>query len=206
MGKLVNLIGKYFGSLKVTERSTNQNGNARWICECECGNSVVIIGTSLINGHTISCGCSKAKRCFKHGMVKHRFYTTWKGMVGRCYNPNATGYKNYGGCGISVCEEWRDDPVVFCAWCDKQEFAEGWQLDRKDNNGNYTPDNCHFVSSLKQNRNQRGNVVVEHEGREICYSEFVEKFGEVCYSTANWRVGSKGMEPKEAAMTPKKRK
>lgn len=81
-----------------------------------------------------------------HGYYGTPIYGVWASMVKRCENPNCIGYKNYGGRGISVDETWRKDPKAFCEWAIKNGYKKGLQLDRINNNGNYTPDNCHFVS------------------------------------------------------------
>lgn len=91
---------------------------------------------------------------YKHGLKKHLHYNRWKNMIARCYNPNTINYHNYGGRGITVCETWRKDPIAFCEWAD-QHYNSGLQLDRKDNNGLYSPENCRFTTPKENNKNKR---------------------------------------------------
>jgi hypothetical protein len=92
---------------------------------------------------------------YKHGLRKHSHYIRWKSMKQRCYSPKCKSYKNYGQRGIIVCEEWRTDPVAFCEWAD-EHYSPGLEIDRKDNDGNYSPENCRFVTR-KVNCNNRRN-------------------------------------------------
>lgn len=82
-------------------------------------------------------------------------------MKERCYNPNAHYYKNYGGRGISICDEWRNDPIAFIQWGEKHGYQKGLQIDRIDNDGNYEPSNCRFVTPKENNNNKRNNILLE---------------------------------------------
>lgn len=89
----------------------------------------------------------------RSGASKSLHFKRWSNMITRCENPNTEGYKNYGGRGISVCEEWKDS-LVFIAWCD-ETYIDGLTLDREDNDGNYSPDNCRWATRSKQTENSR---------------------------------------------------
>jgi len=106
----------------------------------------------IVSGHTKSCGC--IKRLGKHKLRDHPLYYVWHSMKSRCLNPKSTSYHNYGGRGIKVCKEWIDSFVSFYDWAIKT-YDKGLELDRIDNNGDYTPDNCRFVSGIVQSRNTR---------------------------------------------------
>ena len=130
---------------------------------------------------------------YKHGLCKHPFYKTWDGMITRCYNARSIGYENYGGRGITVCEEWKSSPENFINWIERYieqngEIPSGYTLDRKDTNNSYCPENCCFSSKKQQNLGRRCTWTVEHEGKNISFMEFVEKHGIVSYLTAKKRV------------------
>ena len=160
-----SLIGEKFGRLTVLEYShANTHREPFWVCRCDCGTIKTVIGASLKNGHTQSCGCFRReeaiKRATKHGMNYTRIHIVWTAMKERCENPNHKHYKHYGGRGITVCDEWRKDFVAFKDWA----YANGYDenapkgqctLDRIDVNKNYSPDNCRWVSMAEQAKNKR---------------------------------------------------
>jgi hypothetical protein len=174
-------IGQRFGYLTVIEPETSRTcvtPNYKWgcrsaLCECECGNRVAVAIKSLRTGGTVSCGCRRREllredfrartiaRLTTHGLTHHPLFATWKGMMARCYNPKATGYHNYGGRGIAVCEEWHD-VRRFIAWTEANlgPRARGMTIDREQVNGNYDPGNVRWATKSEQRRNQRPRVRV----------------------------------------------
>lgn len=116
MPKLIDLTNQRFGRLVVLHRGDNNNqGKPRWVVKCDCGNVIQVCGTSLKSGNTQSCGCIKSeivvaknKENAVHGEAGSRLYRIWIGMKTRCYNPKYNQYKDYGGRGIRICEEWLD--------------------------------------------------------------------------------------------------
>ena len=129
------------------------------IYECRyCGKEFECRRSSIQNGNTKSCGCQKNKQKITHGRSNSRFYKTWNDMIRRCTNPNNKDYKDYGGRGITVCEEWLD-VIDFVAWCDlTYPKLEGYSLDRIDVDGNYEPNNCRWVTKSEQVINQRMKI------------------------------------------------
>ena len=139
------------GTRYPTEKSTKK---ARYgLYECAyCGKEFEGSVDSVKRGHTKSCGCLRGDM---HGLTSHKFYNTWKHMVDRCTNPKNKNYKDYGGRGITVCEEWLDI-ATFIAWAEATHpNIEGVSVDRIDNDKGYSPENCRWVDVTTQILNQR---------------------------------------------------
>lgn len=122
--------------------------------ECQyCGKEFECQISSVKNKATRSCGCQKCTGLITHGVTKHKGYQVHNDMMRRCYNERTSGYQNYGGRGLTVCEEWLD-VVGFISWFDSN-YIEGFTLDRIDNDKGYTPDNCRFADKVTQAINRR---------------------------------------------------
>ena len=180
MGKEIPMIGERFGKLTVIERApNNRRGQAMWICKCDCGeNSQPIIGTSLRSGKTHSCGCLN----IKHHKRGTRLYKVWRDMKYRCYNPSAHLYERYGGRGIAVCDEWRNDFQAFYDWAMSNGYKEDAKrgectIDRIYNNGNYEPSNCRWVSHKEQQDNKENTIKVFIGGVEKTLHQISDEFG-----------------------------
>lgn len=156
MRKLIDLTGQKFGKWTVLERSSNdRNGNLRWLCRCDCGREKIVCGKSLRSGNSKGCrSCFVKNILTKHGQWRTRLYRVWQGMIQRCEYPNHKGYKYYGGRGIRVCPEWREDFAAFKKWAlehgyrDIPNISHGKRLsiDRIDSDGDYAPKNCQFLT------------------------------------------------------------
>lgn len=155
VAKAGNLQGKRFGRLTALRDSGKRAcGCVIWACLCDCGNFTEVSSNSLKRGDTRSCGCLKREKMFKHGGTKTRLYATWKGMKRRCYSPKFRNYKCYGGRGIQVCTEWKNDFIAFRNWALNNGYADNLTIDRIDNNGNYEPSNCQFLTRPENSKKE----------------------------------------------------
>lgn len=214
VGKLVDLTGQRFGRLTVIERAENYispkgKQAPRWICQCECGATVVVVGESLRGGVTKSCGCffreCASKSNTTHGQSKTRLFKIWKGMKNRCYNPNNSAYKMYGGRGVTVCKEWANDFQPFYDWAMSNGYTEKLSIDRIDVNGNYEPSNCRWATQKDQVINRRGIKRYCINGEEKAISEWCELYQKNLYKVCD-RISKLGWTIEEALdLAPRKK-
>ena len=176
MPKIIDLTGQRFGRLVVLKRAENKGRMTRWLCLCDCGKTTISHAANLRNGQARSCGCYRYDRARavskKHDGKGTRLYRIWKNMRSRCNCKSVSQYKDYGGRGITVCDEW-SDYKVFQVWALSNGYADNLTIDRIDTNGNYTPDNCKWSNHKEQNRNRRDNHIVD--GKSL--SEWAEITG-----------------------------
>ena len=170
--KLQNLVGKRFERLVVVSRAENNSSNhPMWNCKCDCGNERKVVGGSLRSKVTKSCGClhkdllrEKIVHRYNRRGKKHILHDKIYNILQRCYNPKTIGYCNYGGRGIEVCKEWRDNPITFIKWALDNGWKKELHIDRIDNDGNYEPNNCRFVTVQENNCNKRNRRENEYIG------------------------------------------
>ena len=184
-----DLSGKKFGRLTAIETvGVNSHRERLWKCLCECGNETTVNSYALVSGHTKSCGCfsvdTARERNTKHGERRSRLYRIYSNMMLRCYNKNNDNYRYYGGKGVKVCDEWRGEngSTNFCKWAKKNGYQIHLTLDRIDSNGNYSPDNCRWVTIKQQQNNKSNNVHYNLNGTIKTKAEWADYFG-VKYST-----------------------
>ena len=167
MGRFIDLTGQRFGRWLVIKREgSDKYNNATWFCRCDCGTERVCSGNDLRQGKSRSCGCLKIdttiKRSTKNNKRYSRLYVVWLDMKGRCTNPNDKSYSYYGGRGITVCDEWRNNFQAFYDWAMANGYDENapygkCTMDRIDNDKGYSPDNCRWVDMKFQGNNVSRN-------------------------------------------------
>lgn len=186
MGKYVDLTGQRFGRLVVLSPSkTRKYGQAFWVCQCDCGTIKELPTESLKKGTSKSCGCLQKERASaankKHGLYESRLYSIWANMIGRCDRPTSTGYKNYGGRGIRVCDEWHNFQS-FMQWAKQSGYDPSLKflkcsLDRIDANKDYSPDNCRWVDWETQQNNRRDTKKISYKGEQKTLAQFAKEYG-----------------------------
>jgi hypothetical protein len=180
--------GNRFGRLvviKEAERRRKPSGQIirRFLCQCDCGKQVTVTKYQLSSGKTQSCGCIRTERIvalnkkYDHGEHFKRLYKIWLGMKARCYNKNETAYPDYGGRGITICDEWKNDFASFYCWSLNNNYQSNLTIDRINNNGIYEPNNCRWSTKKEQNRNTRANRIVEHNGILKTVAQLAEESG-----------------------------
>ncbi len=180
MAKVKDITGNRYGRLMVVGRAEKNgtNGQTRWICLCDCGNRTIVHKSNLTSGDTRSCGClakeTARKQETKHGKSRTRLYRIWIGMKDRCGNPNNP---HYGGRGITVCDEWQSDFEAFYRWAISNGYKNDLTIDRIDNDGNYEPSNCRWVTGKQNSNNKSNNKKYEYEGQEYTIPELSRMTG-----------------------------
>lgn len=183
MSEVSNIsIGSRFARLtviKLTRKSTSRGkSRAAAFCKCDCGKIVSVLAFSLTGGRTRSCGClqREASRLsgLTHGHSNTRVFRCWLAMKTRCLNPNSTSYYHYGGRGIGICKRW----LKFENFLEDMGYPpENYTLNRINNNGNYSPENCRWATPREQSRNTRRNKIWIINGVSGCIVEHCERFG-----------------------------
>ena len=190
MGKFVDITGQRYGRLTVI-KIASKGKHTKWLCKCDCGKECIIFGCALKSGNTKSCGCLNSElvieRQKKHGMNKSRLYKIYCQIKYRCYNVTYSEFQYYGGRGIKMCDEWRNDFMAFYSWAMANGYADNLTIDRIDANGNYEPSNCRWATQKKQQNNRRNNRVLTHNDETHTIAEWSEKTG-INYKTLYSRI------------------
>lgn len=201
-------IGDRYGRLTITDKPTIGKWSKLHVrCICDCGNSTHVSFGSLTSGNTISCGCFRRettrKRSVIHGESNTHLFWIWCGIKNRCYNSNEPSFKNYGSRGISVCNEWRDNFTAFRDWAITNGYDDSLEIDRINNDGNYEPSNCHWVTHKENSRNTRRNHPLTAFGDTKSIAEWVDDNRCVVkYDVLQWRITCGHWNAEIAITTP----
>ena len=203
MYKLRNdLTGQRFGRLVVLERAENIiQHRTVYKCLCDCGNEVIVRSDSLTSGRTQSCGCLQKEKVTIHGETNTPLYNVWYDMRRRCNYENDINYENYGGRGITVCDDWNNNYIPFRDWALENGYEQGLSIDRIDNNLGYYPDNCQWTTMKVQCNNRRSNVIYSMNGETHTLSEWCDIVN-LPYKTVIARINDRGWSFEQAITTP----
>jgi hypothetical protein len=194
--KRMDITGQRYNRLSVVKFIERRNGHSFFRCRCDCGNVMVATLNSLRNGNTQSCGCLHRERTATHGLSHTAEYDCWTSMIQRCYNPKNTNYRRYGARGIVVCTRWRDSFEHFIADMGRRPSRKH-SIEREDNSGDYSPENCKWATRRQQLANRRCSRTVEYRGQTMLVSEFGRLIGRN-KSTVYWHL-SRGRTGEEIA-------
>lgn len=209
MKKVIHdLTGQRFGRLVVIGVDDRNTRKTYYYCRCDCGTVKSIRSDGLLSGAVQSCGClhkevatENVQQNHKHKMSRTRPYEIWQGMKKRCYNPNDVRYDRYGGRGITVCDEWREDFSAFYSWALANGYADNLTIDRIDNNKGYSPDNCRWADAETQCRNRSSNIKITIGNATKTLTEWCEIF-DVDYKTVRARYNNNKFRGIEDLFSP----
>jgi len=185
MGKrsFVDRIGQVFGRLTIIDRAENKNGNVHWVCACECGTVKIIRSGCLTHSGVKSCGCLRQERKDKVKVKsirprRPRLYIIWIAIKRRCYDTKYGRYRDYGARGIVMCNEWRNNFAAFRDWALANGYQDHLTIDRKDNDGNYCPENCQWSTRKEQANNKRNTIWIDcPDGQQRNLTQLAELIG-----------------------------
>ncbi|MGG1486941.1 hypothetical protein ABEI56_23245 [Peribacillus castrilensis] len=163
------LIGQTFNELTVLEEAErSKNGQRRLKCQCSCGSIKDYDAHKVKKGHTKSCGCKRTKYIAEarttHDGRLTLLYSKWSGIKRRCFNPNDSHYPDYGGRGITICDEWKDDFATFQEWSYANGYNDTLSIERMDVNKGYEPSNCKWIPTIYQAWNKQNSVRLIYKG------------------------------------------
>lgn len=186
MRKPIIKKGNKFGKLTAIEfRYKSEKHYQFWLFKCECGNEKVICVSDAKRGKIKSCGCIRERGGnLKHGMFGTRIYRSWCSMKERILNPDNKSYKDYGGRGITICEEWLNFENFYR---DMGEMPENKTLDRIKNNLGYCKSNCKWSTPLQQANNKRNNRLLTFKGKTQNVKQWAKELG-IKYTTLQGRI------------------
>lgn len=209
-------IGTAFNKLTVigplfrvrAARSIWRTAKLHCVCECQCGKVAVYSAGDLVRGGVKSCGCHRiqmgrtlglANR--KHGGEGTNIYDRWHNMKLRCYDPGQANFNHYGGRGVEVCDEWREDFAAFREWAFANGYSPKLQIDRIDVNGNYEPSNCRWVTNQENSNNRRNTIIVEWQGESKSLADWARDVRCLVSRQTLWQRYSKDGWPFGLAMS-----
>lgn len=166
MSAVKDITGERFGMWTAIQpvNRISASGKKFWLCKCDCGTVREVEGKSLRTGISKGCGCTRYEHAAiasrlantKHGMRNTRLYVIWQAMKGRTQYPTTHSYEYYGGKGVTICDEWKNDFQSFADWALSHGYNDTLTIDRINPNGNYEPSNCRWATWSEQARNKTG--------------------------------------------------
>lgn len=194
------MIGRTYGRLQIvrpadSRRRADGKMKRHYLCRCQCGNEISVAADNLRSGNTKSCGCLRKEkmrenRCdgsrLVHGMTGTAEYRIWAHLKARCTNPEDASYPNYGGRGITVCDEWRASFEAFLKDMGVRPSARH-TIERLDNQSGYSPGNCIWATYKQQANNTRGNRVISYDGNTMTLAQWSDRL-DISYDVLSRRV------------------
>ena len=214
MPRETDITGMRYGRLLVVGKTDmcdfGTRGAPIWRCLCDCGNEVLVTRKRLRDKK--SCGCllkeqqtiSEKNPNYRHGENCNgpsRLSQIYHNMIERCNNPNNTVYPNYGGRGITVCDEWQCNSSSFFKWAHDHGYRDGLTIDRVDVDAGYSPENCRFVDRKIQGNNTRRNHYITYNGKTLTMAEWADETG-IPYYTLRSRINILHWAPDKALTHP----
>ena len=192
----INRIGQVYGSWTILSMTVNRKVKAR----CICGTEKEIYVGALLIGKSNSCGCQRKNR-YKHGGTHTRLYGVWQAIKRRCYMKTIADYKNYGGRGIRMADEWINEFEPFRKWSLENGYKKGLEIDRTNNDGNYEPSNCKWVTHTVNGNNKRNSKFATINGKTQTISQWATESG-ISRKTIQSRLNY-GWEDERLLLSPK---
>lgn len=207
MSIFVDLTGRKIGRLLVLEKAGSNGKRTLWKCRCDCGNEIVAKTDSLTMQKKKSCGCLAKEIIIgnkyrqTHGQTHTRLYQIWNTMKQRCLNKSCINHNTYYDKKIQVCDEWQNDFQAFYDWAMANGYNDTLTIDRIDNNGNYEPSNCRWVTMKAQQNNRSNNHIVTFRGETHTIAEWAE-IKNIPPKTLYARINDSKWEIERALTTP----
>lgn len=181
-----DLTGQHYNKLTVIEYvGKNRRGQSMWLCRCDCGNFTTVSSANMKAGSTKSCGCHRSqssserlrKRITTHNLSTTSLYSKYDNIKQRCYNVTNKDYKYYGARDIKMCDEWRNNFKVFYDWSMANGYADDLTIDRIDNDSDYCPENCRWVTRAIQAKNRRTTKLLTYNGKTQTVTDWAHELG-----------------------------
>lgn len=173
--KIIDITGQKFNHL--TALKIESRNPLKWLCRCDCGNLHVVSALNLRFGHVKSCGCLQKRGNPTHNQSNTRLYRIYAGIKRRCYNKHEPAYPRYGGAGLVMCDEWKNDFTAFYNWAIKNGYDESLTIDRIDNTKGYSPDNCRWADMKAQSNNRTNCIMFTHNGKTQTVKQWCNELG-----------------------------